>query len=600
MLQTEEQVCIYRALLAATASLAGGSTPEAVLRAACDALVTSSAHISLAWTYLGNPETEDILPAYAAGRGAGYTQNLVLDRSPEAQLGPGRRALQSGQPVVIRVRDDPGFALWRARAMEYGFEEGLALPIGKPGEAQRGLIVVFSDEPRYFEQIGVEPFAAFTQLATVAIEQADLKLRLQQMATLDAISGLLNRHALLNAIEREYALARRNGSCLSFLLMDLDRFKLLNDNYGHAVGDAMLAGIGAILKRSLRGYDWVGRWGGEEFLALLPGTEETEALRVADRIRRAVEDHAVSYNDQTLRTTISIGVATYPRDGEGTEFLLRAADAALYEAKKTGRNRVVPAGEKHEVYSIAARIHGAIESGRLLPAYQPIVDLRTREMVAEEALARLVDDEGKPMEAIRFIGAAGELQLTHLIDLHIIKAAMNHCAANIARGGPRIAHFVNVSGDLLLHQDLIEKLFAEAQAACLNCGVDLGPVKPMVLEITERQMLGDMQAVRAKLAPFLDFGMRLAVDDFGSGYSSFRYLAELPVSFLKIEGTLIRQVRDPRIRKIIGRINDIAKDLNLVTVAEFVEDAETADILTELGIDWGQGYYFGRPALRGH
>jgi EAL domain-containing protein (putative c-di-GMP-specific phosphodiesterase class I) len=259
----------------------------------------------------------------------------------------------------------------------------------------------------------------------------------------------------------------------------------------------------------------------------------------------------------------------------------------------------VAAGDKHEVYSIASRISSAIEARRLVPAYQPIVDLRSREVVAEESLARLIDENGQPLEAMHFIAAASELQLTHLIDFQIIRATMNYCAASLARGGKRIAHFVNVSGDLLLHQDLIEGLFAEAKAFCIECGTGLDSTKPIVLEITERQLLGDMAAVRPKLAPFLDFGMRLAVDDFGSGYSSFQYLAELPVSFLKIEGTLIKQVRDKRIRQIVKRINDIAKDLDLITIAEFVEDAETADILRDLGVDWAQGYFFGRPQLLG-
>lgn len=201
------------------------------------------------------------------------------------------------------------------------------------------------------------------------------------------------------------------------------------------------------------------------------------------------------------------------------------------------------------------------------------------------------------IEATDFISAAMELQLTHLVDYQIIRQTMSHCAANIASGGQDIAHFVNISADLLLHQDLVQGLFAEAQAACISCGVDLGPTKPMVLEITERQLLGDANAVKAKLAPFIDFGMRLAIDDFGSGYSSFQYLADLPISFLKIEGSLIKQLKDKRVRQIVKRISDIAKDLQLTTIAEFVEDADTAEILCELGIDWAQGYFFGRPVL---
>lgn len=599
MQQTQEQLFIHRALLAATTSLAKGSTPHEVLRAACDALVASSNHICLAWMYLGNPDEETIRPSYAVGRAAEYTKTLVIDRSPEAMQGPGRRSLATNEPVLVNVRADPTFGIWRAEAMRYGFEEGLTLPIGNPGERVRGLIVIFADAPAYFGQVGVEPFIAFAQLATVALEQANLKISLEQMATIDPTCNLFNRRALMEVIEREYAQAKRKTAPLSFLLIDLDRFKLLNDNYGHTLGDEMLRRVSEILKGTLRSCDWVGRWGGEEFLAILPGTDETEALVIAERIREAVERFSITLNRQIIRTTTSIGVASYPRDGNAPDFLLRAADAALYEAKKTGRNRTVAAGNKHEVYSIASRLNAAIEANRLVPAYQPIVDLRTREVVAEEALARLIDEKGTPLDAMHFIGAATELQLTHLIDYQIIRDTMNYCASIIAQGGRRISHFVNVSGDLLLHQELIERLFADAQAACITCGVDLGPTKPLVLEITERQLLGDMAAVRAKLAPFLDFGMRLAVDDFGSGYSSFQYLAELPVSFLKIEGTLVKQIGDKRIRQIIKRINDIAKDLDLTTIAEFVEDADTADILCELGVDWAQGYFFGRPKLLG-
>jgi diguanylate cyclase len=387
------------------------------------------------------------------------------------------------------------------------------------------------------------------------------------------------------------------GRPFSMLLFDLDRFKMLNDNYGHDIGDKVLLGISQIAKTTLRTSDWLSRWGGEEFLAILPDTDENGALKIAERLREEIEKFSISFNDQKINTSASIGIANYPRDGDTSDFLVKAADAALYEAKKSGRNRVVEAKGKREIYSIAAKLNAAIENNRLLPAYQVIVDLKTGKTVAEEALARLIDESGSLIEATDFISAAMELQLTHLIDYQIIKQTMNHCATNIAGGGQRIAHFVNISADLLLHQDSIHSLFAEAQAACILCGVDMGPIKPLVLEITERQLLGEANAVKAKLAPFIDFGMRLAIDDFGSGYSSLQYLVDLPVSFLKIEGSLIKQVKDERVRRIIKRISDIAKDLQLTTVAEFVEDADTADILRELGIDWAQGYFFGRPVL---
>lgn len=593
----QEQLLINKALLTATASLAQGSTPDEVLKAACDALVSSSRHICLAWMYLGNPDSETISPSYTVGRASEYTENLLIDLSPEAMQGPARRSLAMNKPVLVDVRSDPTYGIWRERAVQYGLLEGLTLPIGNADETYRGLIVIFADSPAYFEQVGIEAFAAFSQLATVSLQQANLKLMLEKMASIDHTTGLLNRRAFTEIIHREYAQSKRSGHPFSMLLMDLDRFKLINDNYGHETGDKILRGISEISRSTLRSCDWIGRWGGEEFLAILPDTDEATAQAIAERLREKIDQFSIPLNGQNIKATMSIGISSYPQDGETPDFLIRAADAALYEAKKTGRNRVVAAKEKHEVYSIASKINNAIASNRMVPAYQVIVDLKTRKTVAEEALARLIDENGKTIEAMQFISAATELQLTHMIDSEIIKKTMNRCADNIAAGGERIAHFVNLSGDLLLHQELIHDLFTEAQAACLTCGIDLGPTKPLVLEITERQLLGDMNAVKAKLAPFLDFGMRLAVDDFGSGYSSFQYLAELPVSFLKIEGSLIKQIDDSRIRKIIGRINDIAKDLDLITVAEFVEDADTADILCDIGIDWAQGYFFGRPVL---
>ncbi|BAN36123.1 hypothetical protein; putative EAL, GGDEF, GAF domains [Sulfuricella denitrificans skB26] len=597
MESSQEQLSIYKALLMATKSLAQGNTPEEVLRAACDAIVAASEHVCLAWMYLGNPDSETIRPSYSVGRASEYTRDLVVDLSPEAMKGPGRRSLAKNEPVLVQIDSDPSFGIWREKAIRYGFQEGLTLPIGDPDQPFRGLIVVFVDTREYFEQIGMEPFIAFAQLATVALDQARLKVSLEEMASIDPLTNLLNRRAFQEVVNREYACAKRSAKPFSMLLFDLDRFKMLNDNYGHDIGDKILLGVSDTAKITLRTTDWLSRWGGEEFLAILPDTDERGAFKIAERLRGEIEKFSIQLNNQKIKTTASIGIASYPRDGDTPDFLLKAADAALYEAKKSGRNRVVEARDKREVYSIAAKLNTAIESNRLMPAYQVIVDLKTGKPVAEEALARLIDESGNVIEATDFISAAMELQLTHLVDYQIIRQTMSHCATNIASGGQDIAHFVNISADLLLHQDLVQGLFAEAQAACISCGVDLGPTKPMVLEITERQLLGDANAVKAKLAPFIDFGMRLAIDDFGSGYSSFQYLADLPISFLKIEGSLIKQLNDKRVRQIVKRISDIAKDLQLTTIAEFVEDADTADILCELEIDWAQGYFFGHPVL---
>lgn len=597
MVPLQEKLSVYKALLTGTKSLAQENTPHEVLKAACEALVASSERICLAWMYLGNPASETIRPSYSAGRASEYALNIELGLSPEAMKCPSRRALAINEPVFINVNSDPSFASWRENALRYGFQAGLALPIGDPDYPLRALVVIFADTENYFDLVGLEPFLAFTQLATVALNQARMKIALEATASTDPLTSLLNRRALQDIINREYAYAKRTAKHFSLILFDLDRFKMINDNYGHDIGDTILLGVSRVAKNTLRTSDWLSRWGGEEFLAILPDTNESGALKIAERLRQKIEVFSIQLNNQKIKTSASIGIATYPRDGDTPDFLMKAVDAALYEAKKSGRNCVVEAKNKREVYSIAAKLSKAIANDRLVPACQTIVDLRTGNQVAEEVLARLIDESGNIITATDFILAAMELQLTHLVDYQIIKQTINRCSANIAGGGAPLIHFVNISADLLLHQGIIQDLFAKAQVACLLSGSDSGHTKPLVLEITERQLLGDIKAVKAKLAPFIDFGMRLAIDDFGSGYSSFQYLADLPVSFLKIEGSLIKQVKDKRVRQIVKRISDIAKDLQLISIAEYVEDAETADILRDLGIDWGQGYLFGRPVL---
>jgi EAL domain-containing protein (putative c-di-GMP-specific phosphodiesterase class I) len=272
----------------------------------------------------------------------------------------------------------------------------------------------------------------------------------------------------------------------------------------------------------------------------------------------------------------------------------------LYEAKKSGRNCVVSARNARAIYSIAAKLHEAVESGRLRAAYQPIMQLSTGKQVAEEALARMLDEQGQVVAAADFIETATEMQLTHLIDHEVISQTIRRCTSNLHGGSEPLTHFVNVSAGLLLHPDLTTALFAQAQEACGQCDTDsLASTKPLVLEINEKQVFGDIEAIKMKLLPFVGLGIRLAINGFGGGCSSFRYLADLPISFIKIDGELVRRVRDKRIHSIIKRICDISGDLDLVTIAQFVEDADTLDILRELGVDWGQGYLFGRPVLPG-
>lgn len=415
----------------------------------------------------------------------------------------------------------------------------------------------------------------------------------------DPLTRLPNRDALQQTLKQIHARYERQNGTYSLLLLDLDRFKLVNDTHGHAAGDNLLKKLATEMTASLRPYDNLGRWGGEEFLCVLPNTDLQGALDSAERFRELISNHFIQINNQQVRTTASIGVANFPHDGHDVSEILRIADAMLYEAKRSGRNRVASSrNQEGNILSIARQLEEAIAADNIVPMYQPMLDLHTGELMGQEALARIRTPQGTYIEAGKFIEAALHLQMTHKIDHAITKQTILYCSNRVLNGLPPLPHFVNVSADLLRHPDLVEDLFSTALCQCQACGERIGPQKPLVIEITEQQLLSDVKEAKRILQPFLDFGLRLAVDDFGSGYSSLHYLADLPITFLKIEGSLVKRVtHDKKVRAIIKGIQNIADDLELTTIAEYVEDQATLDALRELGVNWGQGYFFGRPTL---
>ncbi len=240
----------------------------------------------------------------------------------------------------------------------------------------------------------------------------------------------------------------------------------------------------------------------------------------------------------------------------------------------------------------------ALQGDRFRAAYQPIVEVNSGRMVANEALARLVREDGSLATASEFIGELERLRLTHRLDHHMACSTIRHCAGQVSPNDESIAHFVNISADLLRHGELVQDILNQAVLTCTSCFSEVPEKKPLVIEITERELLDDIEAARAMLAPFLDFGLRLAIDDFGSGYSSLLYLADLPITFLKLEGQLVRRApHEAKVRKILKGVQALAHDLELTTIGEFVEDEATLACVRDLGIDWAQGSLFGQPQL---
>ncbi len=414
----------------------------------------------------------------------------------------------------------------------------------------------------------------------------------------DQLTGLLNRAALHEVMEEELGRAAKKGTRLALILFDIDRFKLINYGYGDLHGDLVLQEVAELAEKKLPS-NYLGRWSGQQFLCVLPQTDGDNAATLAEDLRERIQRLILPIDGHSLRISASFGVACFPQDGDLVRTLLAAAEAALYQAKESGRNRVVPAQAlKQQIFGMGAMLDAALRENRVVPAYQPIVDLNTGQIVAEEALARVVTRDGRVLEAEDFIEVARQLQLTYKVDRAIIGSTISRCLASLDDGPPRL-HFVNISGNLLRNPDVVQELLHSVRKNCEACANRIGKHNPLVIEITEREFLGDIRKAREMLTPFLDFGLRLALDDFGSGYSSFQYLADLPFSFLKIEGSLIQRVREPKVKAILQGIQNTAADLGLTTLAECVESAEIADAVRAIGVDWGQGFHYDRPSLPG-
>ncbi|MBT9612751.1 MAG: diguanylate cyclase [Burkholderiales bacterium] len=423
---------------------------------------------------------------------------------------------------------------------------------------------------------------------------------LETMAMTDSLTGLPNRRAADARLSVELARAKRAEEPFTIVICDLDRFKLINDHFGHDVGDGVLQHVGTILHTALRESDWVARWGGEEFILFLHQSTGQEAFNAMERLREEIKARPLVTPHGKLELTASFGIGTY-RDSEADiTQVLAEADGCLYEAKRRGRDRVMmsEAATKGLLWQ-AGMLQRALQEQRIVAAYQVMVDLNTGKVVADEALARLIQPDGKVLPAADFVEAAEGINLIHVVDDIIARSALARCCGRrVHDPQDEVVHFINLSPQFLARRDLLDALLADAKLLAERSGMKFASRQPVVFEITERQLLEDFGAMREDLKHLLEYGFRLALDDFGSGYSSFLYLAELPISFIKIEGWMVRNMQyNDRILSMVKSVVMLAKTLGITTIAECVEDARTAEILRDMGVDWAQGYHFGYPAL---
>ena len=438
-----------------------------------------------------------------------------------------------------------------------------------------GIIAEVADLSEYFNKL----------LHTVE----DYQNRLEDLSVRDPLTRLYNRRKFDEFLDHEIERAKRHGHSFCVAQIDLDDFKNINDTFGHPIGDLVLKELACVLYHEIRRTDVVARVGADEFAVLLPETDLAEGAKVAEKLRQTVADLALGLPVGGVRITASVGLVAYPDNAGDAHRLAIAADVAIYKAKRMGKNQVAVIGESDDttsvIFSHGEMVRSALAEGRLVPFFQPIVAVDGGAVAAYEVLARVVDGD-KAICANDFIEAAEELGLAGEIDDAVFDGALVALAAG-ALGDARV--FVNLSAKSLTNRERMLKI----PQRLADAGIAPGRI---VLEITEREALPHFGDVVTVVNELRAQGLAFALDDFGSGFSSFLYLKYITVDYVKIEGSFIRQVvTDERDRIMVEHIHSMAHRFGMITIAEFVEDEATLELLREIGIDLCQGYHVGMP-----
>jgi len=425
-------------------------------------------------------------------------------------------------------------------------------------------------------------------------ERVRHEAELLHMASHDPLTGLPNRSVLEQAL-RDSVEQAALGNVSTLLYFDLDQFKIVNDTLGHGSGDRLLVTIADLVRSVLRGQDMLARLGGDEFAALLPGVRIEEATRVAERVRRVVDEYRFVENGQGFALGMSIGLTAITGSGSASE-MLGQADIACYTAKSEGRNRVAVYEPEATTLALLSgdgrwtvELKDALQEDRLHLVFQPVMRVKSGRIDHYETLIRLQDRDGNLISPGAFIPAAERSGLIRDIDHWVVAAALDRIQQEDARNNPvRLA--VNLSGITLGSPETVDFI----RRAIETKGID---PRSLIFEVTETALMTNLAKVRSTIEALRTIGCHFALDDFGSGFSSFTYLAQLPVDSVKIDGSFVRDIaKNPVNQAIVRAFANVTHAVGKESVAEWVEDADTLDVLRHLHVDLAQGYFIGFPS----
>jgi diguanylate cyclase (GGDEF)-like protein len=417
--------------------------------------------------------------------------------------------------------------------------------------------------------------------------------RLSYLATRDELTGHLNRNALREELAQAIESAKDEGRNCAFLVASIDRLAMINDGFGFDAGEEVIMGVGERLARTLRGSDIIGRIAGNKFGVILKNCREREIAIVAARLRSSVRAIGIDTRSGTVAATCSVGAVWLPQAASTSQEAMLRAEQALDRARANGRDGFAayqpsPSREtaRLRMMQISDEVMGALKENRLKLAYQPIVQARSRKVSHYECLLRMVKPDGSVLTAGHFVPAAEQMGIVHLVDRFALEATVTRLKAH-----QNLTLAVNVSGtaatDPVWLQSFVDYVRAEK---------DVAP--RLIVELTETAALHHFEENAHFVSQLREVGVRVAIDDFGAGYTSFRNLQMLHVDTVKIDGSYVRDLsQSPENQVFVRTLVGLAKNFDIKTVAEWVGSDDDAALLQTFGVDYFQGFHFGEPVI---
>ena len=520
-----------------------------------------------------NPVAENVT-GWTYGEAQGYPLTEVLPLINEATRQPMKSpadiSLNSGRVVNLSEQ----CVLINRNGQEFHIEDSAA-PIFDRDNSIIGAVLVFHDITR----------------------ERRMAHQMTWQATHDSLTGLANRNEFADRLANLLAgMAGNDYYQHALLYLDLDQFKVVNDTCGHAAGDELLKQLSHLLRTGIPANAALARLGGDEFGVLLENVNLDQAREVANRLLQLISDFTFQWKEQRFDVGVSIGMVPIQPETQNASFVLSAADVACYVAKDAGRNRVhvyeesdIDLGERHSEMHWVSRIKLTLEENRFVLYQQAITPLQEDDATAHyEILLRMRGEDGEIIPLGAFIPVAERYNLMNAVDRWVIDAAFRHLS-EIQQQGDEAIYSLNLSGNSLND----DELFGYIQRKISEHQIKTGQ---LCFEITETAAVFNLEKASHMIQSLKKLGCRFSLDDFGSGLSSFGYLKNLPVDFLKIDGSFVKDMNaDPMNRAIVEAIHQVGHTLSIRTIAEFVENQDIADMLHDIGVDFAQGYHFCKP-----